>query len=391
MTSQPPPPGPFHGNAFHPELPAGRGPGLLHLEATGLRFQPIAPDEAEPANPFVLPLEDLTLRLGGAADRILFFSHPHHPEISVYTSDHTILEHTSITGRPNLAAQIQVVQSKKNHGRLVTFAGLAALVLLAVGLVALKDPLVGVVANQVPAQLEVKIGDTLFGQIRTSMALLEDDGLESQLDELVSPLFEVIPDTGYPFQFHLANDGTLNAFAVPGGHVVVHSGLVLEAESAEEVLGVLAHEIAHITHRHSLRQMISSAGVFVLVQTLFGDLSGIAALMADGGLRLLTLEFSRGHEHDADSTGFEYLVEADIDPVGMISLFEKLQVQAEETMGGELPESLAILSTHPTSRERIDRLDALLNELDGHRFRPLRFDFLAFQDRVRKATTDADP
>lgn len=391
MTSHRPPSGPFRGSAFHPDLPGGRGPGLLHVEATGLRFEPIAPGEGEPADPFLLPLEDLTLKLGGAADRILFFSHPHRPEISVYTSDHNILEHPGIAGRPDLAAQVQAVRSKKTHGKLMTAAGLAALVLLVAGLVALKDPLVGLVARQVPAHVEVKIGEMFFDQIRTSMALLEDDELQSQLDGLVAPLLEAIPDTGYPFQFHLANDGTLNAFAVPGGHVVVHSGLVLEAESAEEVLGVLAHEIAHITRRHSLRQMISSAGVFVLVQTLFGDLTGIGALVADGGLQLLTLEFSRDHERDADSTGFEYLVEADIDPVGMISLFEKLQAQAEEAAGTELPESLAILSTHPTSRERIERLDALLTELDGLRFRPIRFDFLAFQDRVRRATTDADP
>jgi predicted Zn-dependent protease len=339
----------------------------------------------------VLPLEGLHLRLGGAADRLLFFSHPQHPEVSVYSSDHTILEHTRISGNPAFADQLLAVRNKKNHGKVMTAAGLAALVLIVLALVALKDPLVGLVASQVPPQAEVKIGDTLFGQIQSTMALLQDKELQSQLDELVSPLFDVIPETGYPFQFHLANDGTLNAFAVPGGHVVVHSGLVLEAESAEEVLGVLAHEIAHITQRHSLRQMISAAGVFVLVQTLFGDLSGIAALMADGGLQLLTLEFSRGHERDADSTGFEYLVEAGINPVGMISFFEKLQAQAEEAEGIELPESLVILSTHPTSRERIERLDALFNELDNDQFRPLRFDFLAFQDRVRQATTDSEP
>lgn len=390
MTSSPPPSGPFQGNSFHPALPGGRGPGLLHVEGAGIRFEPIPQEGGEPADPFLLPLEDLTLKLGGAADRILFFTHPHHPEISVYTSDHSILEHPGIAGRRSLQDQIQGVRSKKNRGLLQTLSGIAAVILLLVGLVSLKDPLVGLVANNVPPEMEVRLGELVFSQVRSTTALVNNDDVQSDLDALVAPLFEAVPDTGYPFKFHLANDGTLNAFAVPGGNVVLHSGLILKAESAEEVLGVLAHEIAHVTERHSLRQLISSAGVFVLVQTLFGDLSGIGAVLADGGLQLLTLEFSRSHEHDADSTGFDYLVEAGIDPAGMISLFEKLQVQAEE-MGGDLPESLAILSTHPTSRERIERLDLRLAELENDRFRPVSFDFLAFQDRVRKATTDTDP
>ena len=286
------------------------------------------------------------------------------------------------------------VRGRKLRLRLAGAAVLALVVLALAGLVLLKDPLVGLVADQVPASVEVELGKVFFGQISTQLQLVDDDGIDATLDQLVAPLLAGVPDAGYPFDFHLAADPTLNAFAIPGGHVVLHSGLVLEAETPEEVLGVLAHEIAHVTERHSLRQLVSAAGVYVLVQTLFGDLTGLAAVLADGGLQLLTLEFSRDHERDADEVGFRYLTDAGIDPRGMISFFEKLQAEQERLAGdaAALERHLGFLSTHPSSAERIERLTARWEEIrETADFPPQEIDLAAFQAKIRQTVVAAEP
>jgi predicted Zn-dependent protease len=353
------------------------------VEAAGLRFEPLGAG----GQPFLLPFEGLSVRLGGASDRVLFFEHPRFPEVSAFTTDRGILQHPGLADNPLVAEQLAGVRSRRQRNHATGLALVAALVLAVLGLFALKDPLVRLVASQVPASAEVKLGDIAFGQVQTGYVMLRDEELERDLQTLVAPLLESLPETEYPFRFHLVEDPTLNAFALPGGHVVLHSGLVLEAESPEEVLGVLAHEIAHVTRRHSLNQLISSAGLFVIVQAVLGDLSGVAALAADGGLRLLTLDFSRDQERDADATGFDYLVAADIDPRGMITTFVRLEETVEE-MGAQTPEGLEFLRTHPTSEDRILRLEERLREVEDQRFPPVRFDLDAFQEKIHSATRD---
>ena len=375
----------FAAQAFHPDLPGGRGPGELRIEGAKVVFTPSEVMGDAAGRPIEIPFDGLEMRLGGASDRLIFFSHPDLDEVSVYTSDHAVLDHPSLAAQPAVAAQVQGVRGKKTRARMITAAILVALVGAIVGLVLLKDPLVGLVTDWVPASAEVKLGEVFFRQIRASTDLVQDPTLDADLDALVEPLLRAIPETGYPFDFHLAHDPTLNAFAIPGGHVVLHSGLILEAESAEEVLGVLAHEIAHVTERHSLRQLVSAAGMYVLVQALLGDVSGLVAVIADGGLRLLTLEFSRDHEREADDVGFDILVQAGIDPRGMVAFFETLRAEQEELLGDSSAahDKLTFLSTHPATDERIDHLETRLVDAEARNFDPVVFDFEGFKERLR--------
>lgn len=363
-----------------PELPGGRAAGRLFVERGSLRF------EAD-ARSLRWDLEGLELRLGGAGDRLVFFTHPSQPETSLYTADHSVLQHPELRARPTLVGQISGIRGRKLQARLLTVAVLVAVVLAVLGLLALKDPIVGVVADRVPASLEVRLGNLIFSQVEAGTSLVEDPQLESSLEELVAPLLAAVPQTGYRYELHLAADDSINAFALPGGNIVLHSGLVLRAESPEEVLGVLAHEIAHVTERHTLRQLIGSAGLYILVQALLGDMSGLVAVVADGGLRLATLRFSRDFEREADDVGWAYLLEAEIDPRGMIRLFERLSAQAQQELGdaARLQEALAFLSTHPTSQERIDRLTEKWQDIEGapRRASMSAAEFAAFQDAVR--------
>ncbi len=377
----------FDGRTFHPELPGGRGPGAIQIESDAVAF--VSRDDPE----WVLRLgfEGLDLRLGGADDGVVFFSHPDQPEVTVFTTDQAILARPMLASQAGVAAQISGVRARKVRTRL-SFNGCVVAIVLAVGglLLAIK-PMLGFVVDQVPPSYEAKLGVVVFDQVKATTQLIEDPEVDAGLDELAAPLLEALPETGYDFELHLVEDSTLNAFAIPGGNVVLHSGLLLRADSAEEVLGVLAHEIAHVTQRHTLRQLVDSVGVLVLVQMLFGDLSGLAAVLADGGVRLLALEFSRDHELEADEVGFDYLLAAGVDPRGMISFFEKLRAEHEERMegaGGGI--ELDFLSTHPATEDRIEALSRRLaavgaDALDGGRAD--RLDFEALQELLRSKVT----
>ena len=155
-------------------------------------------------------------------------------------------------------------------------------------------------------------------------------------------------------EFHLVDKPDINAFAAPGGIVVVYAGLIDKSASAEELAGVLAHEIAHVELRHSLRQIVKSAGLRIILTGLSGDYAPLGGWAAQLG----ELKFSRDAERAADARGLERLEEARIDPLGMLRFFEALAANT--------PSGPALLSTHPATAERIAWLrEAVTNRKAG--------------------------
>lgn len=317
---------------------------------------------------------------------MLFFSHPDSPETTFHTSDHSILMAPALLERPELIAQVKKASAKKLRGRALLVAVLLALVAGGLGLFQLKDPMAAYVADHLPPNLEVQAGQAVFGPLRQSADVLESPALENQLDELLQPLDTVLEHQPYAYEFHLLNDESINAFALPGGIIVVHSGLILAATSSEEVLGVLAHEIAHVSERHALRGLIGAAGTTLILQALAGDAGGLVAAAADLGNDLLDLRYSRDLEREADAVGFSYLIDSGIDPSGMVSFFEKLRAE-EERLGLDAKgvSALPFLSTHPASERRIERLGALLSDLPTTPSRRIDFDLVSFQEDIRQA------
>jgi predicted Zn-dependent protease len=374
----------FAGSAFDPSLPGGRGTGRISIAGGALRFE-------SGRHHLELPLAGLELRLGGANDAFVFASQPSRPGTTFSTEDLAILGHPAISGDPELARQVAHLRSKSRRTRVsfgvAALVALAAVVGLIAGVVLLKDRLIDAVARRVPPSLETRLGDAVFSQIRASGTLVEDPEVQARVERLVAPLVAAVPEKQYPLRFHVLKDPTVNAFALPGGHMILHTGLVLRAERPEEVLGVMGHEIAHVTRRHTLRQMIQAAGTFVVVQALIGDVEGLMAVLTDSGTRLLQLRFSRDFEREADDTGWQYLVDAGIDPRGLIAFFEKMRADEREQLGdagGAIAGlgAMDFLSTHPASDERIERLNAKLR-LPERRWKELDVDFAGLQQRLK--------
>ena len=361
-------------------MPGGRGSGTIRIASDAVHFE-------SPAARFSLPLDGLKIALGGANDALVFLTHPSKPQTTVHTADHSLLNHPILLQNPALAAQRNVARRKRHATTAILVAvGLVILGGLA-GLFLARGWLVSVAANSVPTSWEVSAGDKLFQQITLGKKLVKDPVIDAQLSQITAPLVAGIGDERYPLKFHIVEDASLNAFAIPGGNVVLHSGLLLAADSPEEVAGVLAHEIAHVTRRHSIRNIISSAGLYIVVSTLFGDASGLIGVLASNSAFLLDRKFSRDFEREADDVGLEYLRAARIDPRGMIEFFRKLQAE-EKKLRDKLPVTGAdaafeALSTHPATNERVERLEAKVKAKDPAGYRSFTLDYAAFKTVLR--------
>jgi len=157
----------------------------------------------------------------------------------------------------------------------------------------------------------------------------------------------------------------VNAFAVPGGQVVLLRGLVERLRTPEELAGVLAHEIQHVLQRHATRLLLQHASTGLLLVAVSGDMTAVMAYGIESARVLGTLSYSRQLESEADVEGLRMLLAADIDPRGMIAFFETLRA-------GErgLPSSPRYLDSHPLAAERVESLKRLAASI-SHRSRPL--------------------
>jgi Zn-dependent protease with chaperone function len=144
-----------------------------------------------------------------------------------------------------------------------------------------------------------------------------------------------------------------NAFALPDGTVVVTDELVELAENDNEILSVLAHEIGHVHHRHSLRMALESSTVVLLVSTYFGDVTQLTTLSAALPGVYAQAHYSREHESEADAFALEYLLKARIPKKHFADILRSLQKLA----GPDPKHGLQYLSSHPPTAERIGRFE----------------------------------
>jgi beta-barrel assembly-enhancing protease len=240
-------------------------------------------------------------------------------------------------------------------------AGLLALTLLAPSLHAEDLPELGDVAsNDLSLAMEKKIGQQIMHEVRwRDNSYLDDADVESYLNQLGGQLVAVSNDPGLGFYFFTINDPSINAFAMPGGFIGVHTGLLLAAESESELAGVLAHEISHVTQRHIARQVYQSKqvgmaamvamGLALLAARSSGQAAGAAIATTQAGMISSQLAFSRDFEREADRQGFETMRRSGYDVRGMSAFFERLQraVRLYEN------NATAYLRTHPLTTERL--------------------------------------
>ena len=197
-------------------------------------------------------------------------------------------------------------------------------------------PDIGSAADAVlPKTEEARIGAAIMRQIRRYEQLVEDPQITEYISEVGHRISAQANDGGHRFTFFVIDDPSINAFALPGGYVGVHTGLLEATRNEDELAGVLAHEVAHVTQRHiaraitdNKRQSILSTAIMLgaLVAAAVGGADpdvvqgGIA--IAQGTAAQAQINFTRSNEYEADRVGISALADAGFDPDGMASFFE---------------------------------------------------------------------
>ena len=225
--------------------------------------------------------------------------------------------------------------------------GAGFLVLLAVLVVWQYDRVLTFAANQVSMETEKKLGESVLKSISSSENFLKEGAAVDAVKKIGTQLTQ---GSRYQYQWYVVKDDTVNAFAAPGGIIIVNSGLIKKADSPNEIAAVLAHEVQHVEQRHSLKNMLHSAGVASVVLLVLGDANAVMMIMAQ---QVSQQYFSRKVEADADLKGAQLLTKTKIDPAGMPSFLKKLAAEYKD-----LDRTPEWLSSHPETLERIKRAEA---------------------------------
>ena len=215
---------------------------------------------------------------------------------------------------------------------------------------------------------EIEIGKQADLQVRQTMAEWRDSQTTAYVRRLGQQLSRGAPGPKYPYRFSVADYREINAFALPGGPVWIHRGVLQSATNESQVAGVLAHEIAHVARRHASDQltktMMANWGLSVLGAVL-GNTGGAGTAQVAAGLLAngVFLKFSRDDEREADRVGAQIMAKAGWDPRGMIEMLEIVgRAQSRDPAAVEL-----FLSTHPAPQERLREMRTAINPRTGGR------------------------
>jgi beta-barrel assembly-enhancing protease len=359
---------------FGDEFPASGAPCFVQVDGDGLTIafeseggggaQEVVPFTAFTVSAGGMDHDQLVLKWAGqTGERTLYLKNPD----VIRAFRETVPPHLS---RPFAQAAEQVRQVR--HRRRLAWGLVGGMILFTLlGLWFQSDLLVEIAVSRIPVEWEQKLGESAYRDFLSHQEVMKEGPAVAALGEMTQRMTAQIPESPYKFEVTVVKSDVVNAFALPGGYVVVFTGLMKKAESGEEVAGVLSHELNHVLQRHGLERMVKSLGLMAVAAIVLGNQQGLVGMMKRLGVELFTLKFGREQETEADLTGLQLLQRAKIDPAGMITFFERLSEKDEGR--------IEWLSTHPMSAARAERLKAELAALRKKSPEPFTFDWKQVQ------------
>jgi len=216
----------------------------------------------------------------------------------------------------------------------------------------------------VSTQQEVQMGQDAAQQVNAQLPMVQDAYIQNYVNALGQRIASRTSRADLNWQFQVVNSDVVNAFALPGGFVYVNRGVLERASNMSEVAGVLGHEIEHVVKRHSVKQMEQAQGANVGVGILCALTgvcqSGVAQAAINIGGTAVFAKFSRADEVQADEGGFNNVIRAGINPRGMLTLFQKLLAEEQQSGGGG--NVSAWFSDHPGTSDRIADIQRMLSQ-----------------------------
>jgi len=200
---------------------------------------------------------------------------------------------------------------------------------------------------EISIENEDELGDLIVEDILSSadFPIVSNPTVDSAFQIITTRLIDNIGLTEYDYSIRIVESSEINAFTLPGGNVFIFTGLIEFAESPEEVVAVLSHEIGHVEKRHVMSKLVKEFGVTLLFSILAG---GDAVILAELAKTALSTVFDRRQETEADTYAFELMVKSGISPTAMASFFRRVKREH-----GAYDQSLEILMTHPHYNARI--------------------------------------
>ena len=203
-------------------------------------------------------------------------------------------------------------------------------------------------APLVPQQLQAKLGESVLAELTAGTTECRGEkGLEV-INNLANRLVKA-HGYSHPVSVSVVEGGPVNAFTLPGGYMVFYNDLIQQARDGSEVAGVLAHELGHVVHYHSMKSLARQYGIDLLLKVVTGGYSDMLNTLTSGGGLLLALRHGRAAEREADATGVELLEKLGLRADGVATFFERMMVDEK----GDMAEKAGIWSSHPPTRERV--------------------------------------
>jgi predicted Zn-dependent protease len=206
--------------------------------------------------------------------------------------------------------------------------------------------------QKVTDKTEERLGKLLLDNFRKSDKEITDTLVLNSIDSIIGKICFANEINRKFIKVHVLNKDDINAFALPNGHLIIYSGLIITSKKEEELSGVICHELAHINLNHVSQKLVKEFGLSVIISMTAG--SGGSDIIRKAAKVLSSSAFDRRLEKEADIKAVEYLVKAKIDPQPFAEFLYKLADKENDT-----PKYLTWISTHPDSKERA----AYINEL----------------------------
>jgi len=208
---------------------------------------------------------------------------------------------------------------------------------------------------------EAELGRRFALEARAKVPLVDDVDVNRYVERIGRKIVATLGEQPFTYEFFVVQDGSINAFAVPGGYVFLHAGLLTQVRSEDEIAGVLGHEIAHVHAHHLARQqeatqLLNYAALLGVLLSVVQPALGAGALAAQAAAQL---EYRREFEQEADYMGARFMQSAGYESIGMLDFFKRLSDRQRRAAVGDMP---PYLLTHPLSEDRLTNLEAVLRE-----------------------------
>ena len=334
---------------FHPDFGNEVVEGVLTVDRHALHFE-------SPSGLEEIPV--LRLEVNSADDSgKIYFTDTARPGLSFFTLDESILDSPGVPQLRKVSEEIGESAGRRELYRRLRILGyFAAACFLIMWMISFGTELmIRRLVAKVPMEWERSFGRAEVEMLVDTRGGIEHSNEVKQLEKLAAPLVSVVPLGTNKVEFFIADDPMPNAFALPGGYVVVNAGLLDLTDRPEQLLGVLAHELAHVTQRHYERKVISAGGTMLLFGLLLHSRNGMVNLVGQGSELMMMQGFSKEYETEADEVGWKYLVAANVDPRGMVEMFQKFKTY--EMKHKEVVDLPRAFQSHPVLDKRIARLE----------------------------------